>query len=248
MSESPAAALGVVGDEAIAERLADAGYVVERGDPATVAGCETVVAVGADAVAAVAVRSGSPTLLPVDAGRGVRAVARDDVVDAAAGLADARTESHPVFAVEGPSGTTTGIWDVTLVTADAAHISEFSVSTPTDTVGRVRADGVSVATPAGSTGYTRRIGGPVLAPAAVAVVAPIAPFATNPDHWVLPLNSMTATVDRDEATVSLFVDGEPAGPVDCEESVTISGAGSWEAAVVPESRSRFARVARTERH
>ena len=161
-------------------------------------------------------------------------------LDAVASLDAARVEHHPLLSValdDDPVGR--AVWDVTLVTADAAHISEYTVASPTDHVGTFRADGVVVSTPAGSPGYARRIGGPVVEPAPVSVVTPIAPFATNPDHWVLPGETVTVTVDRDEAEVSLFVDGTERGTVSYGDSVTLARQGRWRAAVVDSSRSRF---------
>jgi len=236
MSDS---AVGVVGDPAVADRLREAGasVTVDADVPAT----DRVVAVGQAALSAVAAAPGDPLVVPVDAGRGVRSVMRESLPAAVAALPAARVESHPVFAVEAagePVGT--AVWDVTTVTAEAARISEFAVEVPTDTVGQFRADGVSMATPAGSADYARRVGGPILEPAdSVGVVAPVAPFQTNRDHWVLSLDSLSVTVERDEATVALFVDGDRAATVARGESVTLSRAGRLRVAVVDESRSRY---------
>ncbi|MFC7250050.1 ATP-NAD kinase [Halomicroarcula sp. GCM10025324] len=232
--------VGVVGDDEVAERLREGSVTVETGTPETVPATDAVVAVGEAAVTAVARAERDPLVVPVDAGRGVRSVPRDRVADAVASLDAARVEHHPLLSValdDDPVGR--AVWDVTLVTADAAHISEYTVASPTDHVGTFRADGVVVSTPAGSPGYARRIGGPVVEPAPVSVVTPIAPFATNPDHWVLPGETVTVTVDRDEAEVSLFVDGTERGTVSYGDSVTLARQGRWRAAVVDSSRSRF---------
>ena len=75
--------------------------------------------------------------------------------------------------------------------------------------------------------------------AVASVVAPVAPFQTNHDHWVLSLDSLSVTVERDDATVALFVDGDRAATVARGESVTLSRAGRLRVAVVDESRSRY---------
>ncbi|QIO22440.1 NAD(+)/NADH kinase [Haloarcula sp. JP-L23] len=239
MSDS---ALGVVGDEAVADRLRDVGVSVVTGSPADPPSTDRVVAVGQTAVSGVGTSGHDPLLLPVAAGRGVRSVTRDAVLAAVRAMDDAQVERHPVVSVT-TAGDTVGkaVWDVTAVTADAARISEYAVATPTDSVGQFRADGVTIATPAGSPEYARRVGGPVLGPeGAVGVTAPIAPFATNPDHWVLPLDDLTVSVERDEATVALYVDGVDEGTVACGQTISISRTGTMRVAVVTESRSRFA--------
>lgn len=230
-------AVGVVGDDALADRLADQGFdVVTDLDAAT----DHVVAVGERALTAVARADVDPLVVPVDAGRGVRSVPRSALPGALDGLPEADVERHTVLDVR-CDGQQVGraLWDVTLVTEDAARISEYAVGTPTDTIDPFRADGVVVATAAGSAGYARRVGGPVLAPADVAVVTPIAPFATDPDHWVVGLQAVTLTVERDDATVVLLCDDERARTVAPGEPVTLSPDGALRVALVEESRPRF---------
>jgi len=238
MSDS---AVGVVGDSAVADRLRETGASVVEGSVDSVPATERVVAVGERAMRAVAIADGDPLVVPVAAGRGVRSVARESVPAAVAGLDDAHTERHPLFEVTvAGAAASTAVFDVTAVTAEAARISEYAVETATDVVGRFRADGVTVATPAGSPGYARRIGGPVVAPTGDAgVVAPIAPFQTNPDHWVVTLDALSVSVERDDATVALYVDGAQRATVDCGESVRLRQAGTVRVAVLGESRSRF---------
>ncbi|WP_336338986.1 NAD(+)/NADH kinase [Haloarcula brevis] len=232
--------VGVVGDEALADALRNAGVAVERDSGGTVPGTDRIVAVGQAAVAAVARADGDPLVLPVAAGRGVRSVSRDDAVAAVSALSDARVETHPVLRVTMPDGTVEqAFWDVTLVTADAARISEFTVASTADRIGRFRADGVVIATAAGSSGYAHHVGGPTLAPSKQAVVAPIAPFATDPDHWVLPVVGLSASVERDEATVELLVDDRVSRTIGYQETVTISLGSPVRTAVVAQSQSRF---------
>jgi len=238
MSDS---ALGVVGDPAVADRLREAGSTVVEGDLDSVPTTDRVVAVGQSAVRAVATADTAPLVLPVAAGRGVRAVTRESVPAAVAGLDAARTESHPLVDVSvAGSDVGTAVFDATLVTAEAARISEYAVETATDSIGQFRADGVTVAAPAGSPGYARRVGGPVVAPAdSMGVVAPIAPFHTNPDHWLVPLDGLSVSVERDEATVTLYADGQQRATVACGESVRFRRRGTMRVAVVDESISRF---------
>jgi NAD+ kinase len=239
MSDS---AVGVVGDTELAERLRSAGHAVTTGTPDDVPETDTVVAVGQSAVGAVAAAAGDPLVVPVDAGRGVRSVAPSDLPSVLDGLVDAHVERHPVFTVRAAgSAVGTAAFEATVVTAEAARISAYAVETARDTVGRFRADGVTVATPAGSADYARRVGGPVVAPAdAMGVVAPIAPFHTDPDHWVLTLSALSVTVTRDEATVALYVDGDRAATVEEGESVTFERTGTLRVAVRPENGSRYA--------
>lgn len=232
--------VGVVGDGGVADELQDAGIPVKRGRDGVAPSTERVVAVGEDALTITARTDGDPLVLPVDAGRGVRSVARTAVVDAVDALDDARVESHPVLCCTMPDGTVErAFWDVTLVTADAARISEFSVALPEDSIREFRADGVVIATPAGSPGYAHRVGGPILTPSAQAVVAPIAPFATDPDNWVVPLAELTASVERDEATVELLVDDRSRRTIQHREEVTITAGPAVRTAVVDASQSRF---------
>lgn len=234
-------AVGVVGDEAVADRLSDAGHEVITGTVDDIPATDRLVAVGRSAVRAAGRAENDPVVLPVETGRGIRSVPREAVVAAVDGIAGARIEHHPLLDVRvGGQSTATALWDVTAVTEEAARISEYTVSTATETVAQFRADGVTVATAAGSTGYTRRVNGPVLAPTPdMGVVAPIAPFTTDPDHWVLGLSPLSVTVERDEATVALYADGDREGTVHCGDSVAFHRTETLRVAVVEQSRSRF---------
>lgn len=233
--------VGVVGDAALAERLDSSGHSLTTGTVDDIPGTDTLVAVGQSAVSAVAAADSDPLVIPVDAGRGVRSVERVDAPAALEDYPDARVERHPVFTVRAagrPVGVAT--FEATIVTAEAARISAYAIETPQESVGRFRADGVTVATPGGSSEYARRIGGPIVEPSgAMGVVAPIAPFHTDPDHWVLSLSALTVSVTRDEATVALYVDGHRAATVDRGESVTFERTGWLRVAVCPESGSRY---------
>jgi NAD+ kinase len=142
---------------------------------------------------------------------------------AAAVAGDGRPTSHPVFGV-GVDGRRVGraVTDVSLFAAEPARISAFAVGTAGGRLGRVRADGLVVATPLGSPGYARAAGGPVLGPGAGAVVAPVAPFATAPDVWVLSVPpALSLSVERDEGPVELVLDGELRRRVGPDDRVTV---------------------------
>jgi len=244
MDEEPV--VGVVGEAVgLGDALAAADAAVVAGDVETIltADPSIVVAVGEQATLDVAYREPAAPILPVDAGRGLRSVPVDDLPEIADALAAGEwdVEHHPLLAVElSGERIARALTDVTLVAAEAARISEFSIVAGDVDVAQVRADGVVVATPAGSTGYARRIDAPVLAPdTGVAAVAPIAPFATDPDQWVLPLASLRLRVERDEAPVTLVADGEAVSSIGVDEPVELRPAGRVGIAVTDASAPRF---------
>lgn len=205
---------------------------------------DAVVAAGERALRSVAVERPSVPVLPVDAGRGVRSVPHGDVEGAVAALlaGEYGTETHPVLDVAvGGESTASALFDVALVPDEAARISEYAVSAADDRIGPFRADGVVLATAAGATGYARRVGGPVFAPdAEVLAAVPVAPFATDPDHWILPLAGATIRVERDEVTVQVLADDRTVAGVEGGDAVTVVPDGSFTVATVPQSRDRYA--------
>ncbi|WP_225333726.1 ATP-NAD kinase [Halomicrobium urmianum] len=238
--------VGVVGEApGLADALEVAGAAVVTGDPETVLSADPsiVVAVGEQSALDVAYRAPGTPILPVDAGRGLRSVPVDDLPGVADALAAGEwdVERHPLLAVDlGGERVAEALTDVTLVAAEAARISEFSIAAGDVDVAQVRADGVVVATPAGSTGYARRIDAPVVAPdTGVAAVAPIAPFATDPDQWVLPLASLRLRVERDEAPVTLVADGEDVASIGVDDPIDLRPTGAVEIAVTAASAPRF---------
>lgn len=244
---SGATVVGVVGEsvEDIVAAIEVRGERSRVGDPAEVVAAEPdlVVTVGEVETFAVAREQPTAPLLPVDAGRGLRSVPTDRVVAAVDTLLSDgwSTESHPLLAVEYDGETIArALTDVTLVTAEAARISEFSVTAEGSHVGQFRADGVVVATPAGTTGYAHRVGTPIAAAeTGIVTVAPIAPFATNPDHWIVGDDRVGLTVERDEATVRLFADDRLFGEVAFDEPVTLTTDQSISLAVLEQSQPRF---------
>ncbi|MFC7177282.1 ATP-NAD kinase [Halosegnis marinus] len=236
--------VGVVGD-APTEPVREAGGDPVAGAVADVlaAGPEAVVAGGESALLAVAAAAPDVPVLPVDAGPGVRSVARSDAPGAIAALVAGEydTASLPLLVARSPLGETRALCDLMLVTGEPARISEYTVRSGTETVASFRADGVVVATPAGSHGYARRADGPVLAPELGAVVVvPVAPFATSEDSWVLPTEGLRLDVERDETPVELLADDRTAGSVVPGESVRVATEGSLDVAVVDGSGGRFA--------
>lgn len=232
---APGARVGVVGgDDDLVAAIAGAGAdVVDGLDPDVSA----VVAVGEGAVCETARTCPSVPVLPVEAGAGFRSVPRSAVERAVerlfAGGWDAL--AHPVVTVDDGARAVT---DATLVTSDPARISEYTVRSGDDRVATFRADGVVVALPAGSAGYASAAGGPIVAlETDVVAVVPISPFATDPDHWILPLEGVSLTVEREEATVELLADDRRVGMVDPGVPVSLSRVGVARTVAVPESQT-----------
>lgn len=239
--------VGVVGEHpAVVAAVEAAG-----GDPLTgtasevvAADPEVVVAVGEEGLVSLVGSGVGAPILPVEAGRGVRSVPGMAVEPAVEHLVDGAHETveHPVLVADSSRGETAALFDLMLVTGEPARISEYTVRTGGEEVGRFRADGVVVSTPAGSVGYNDAAGGPVLAPGTgVVAVVPVAPFATDQDVWVLPDDDVEVVVERDETPVELLADGESAGSVVAGEGLLVRTRGSLPVAVVEESYGFYAR-------
>lgn len=250
MNDGGTSTVGFVGDagetnEEFVEAVSDAGGDVLDGSAADVLAADptVVVAVGESAFVDVATRRPDAPIVPVDAGRGVRSLPVEELPDAIDAIVAGEwtTESHPLLSVA-VDGEERGVavMDVALVTAEAAHISEYDLAAGDDRLDCVRADGVVVATPAGSAGYARRLDAPILAPGTGAVVVPIAPFATDPDHWIVDPDGLTLALERDEPPVELVLDDAVARVVDPSETVEVTVNDGVETAVLPASRSRYA--------
>lgn len=237
--------VGVVGDHpAVGEAIEAAGGQPRVADARSVAAedPELVVTIGESALLET-VRSGItvPTL-PVEVGRAVRSVPGGAVESAVGHLlaGEFETVDYPVLSVRSALGETRALEDVMLVTEEPARISEYTVRTGGELVDRFRADGVVVATPAGSQGYARACGGPVLhSDAPVLVVIPVSPFATDQDSWVLPMDGVELTVERDETPVELLSDDRASGTVAPGETVRVGRNGRLPIAVVPQSDDTF---------
>jgi len=250
MSDDPGAGpVAIVGDESggVPELVESVGRAVRPGTPEGIDDATVVLAIGESAVRDLARRGCSTPVLPVAVPGGLESVPADALQTALQELsADTATVgTRPVLAVRrGGKRVETALTDVMLVTAEPAHISEYAVSTPAEPISTFRADGVVIATPAGSDGYARRVGGPVLSPDLRGLsVVPVGAFKTERDHWVVTLPSdgtaLSVTVERDEAPVSLRVDGREAGRVPAGERLAVDADGRLPVVVVPESRSAF---------
>ena len=235
--------VGVVAPEAdashVVEAVRDAGGETNI-DTATVAAeADAIVAVGNAALCDLAATDVSAPVLPIGAENiesvecgsyksGIERFLNDDY----------RIREHPLVRVETATASGRALFDVALSTAEPATISEFAVETASQEsadgpVATFRADGVVVATPAGSRGYAHAAGGPVVVPGSgVAAVVPISPFATDPDHWILPLSALSLTVERDETDVTVVVDGQPLCSVAVGATVRLVRDGELRVAVL----------------
>lgn len=237
------AVVGVVGSDAelidrleavLADRSADA--VAGSLEPVLGRDPSLVVALGQEALEAVARTRPDVPIVPVDAGRGVESAPRDRIDAALEAALDggAIERTYPLLAVEGAGlGPVRALFDVTVVTAEPARISEYSVESRGRPVARFRADGVVVATPAGSRGYASDAGGPQISRGVNAVsIVPIASFVTRKRRWVVP-PEVEITVERDEGDVDLCVDDRTIGGLESRSPVSIAVDGSI-SVLVPE--------------
>lgn len=226
--------VAVVGDETgeATDAVRDAGgRVVAPSD------ADVVAALGEDALLDAGVDAPAP-VLPVGAGREYGGVARSDLEAALDSLAtgDYTVADRPTLAVDALGASARALADVTLVTTEAAKISEFHVDAGDRSVDSVRADGVVAATPTGSRGYATDAGGPRLEPDVSAVgVVPISPFRIDRTNWVVA-PPLSVTVARDETSVELHVDGRELGIVAVDEPVELAWGEPLPVAVVPATR------------
>lgn len=244
--------VGVTGEDAesVAERLASDGLAVTVDTPEALAAdgrngadLDLAVAIGATAIGEFVAAGSTVPLVPVDAGAGIRGVPRTDVDSLAIQI---RTDSweledhHPYAVTVDDERVGPFVFDLTLLTAEAARISEYTVVADGEHVDTARADGVVIATPAGSTDYARRVHAPILGPEAGIAVAWIAPFRADPDRWVLQPSTLALRVERDEAAVDLVVDGRVVRTVGPETTIRLDRADPFAVAVFPSSRDRYA--------
>lgn len=177
-------------------------------------------------------------VLPVDWSTGVAGIRRTALADATRDVLEgnARVCDHPLLEVRiGDKEGRRALSDVTLATDEPARISEYSIESRGESVAQFRADGVVVATPAGSHGYANAVNGPILSTAIEAVVAaPIAPFDTHTDRWVLPDDDLSLSVERDESAVAVSVDGRTLETITVDTRVHITADRSLSTFVFPE--------------
>ncbi|GAB3671862.1 NAD(+)/NADH kinase [Halopiger thermotolerans] len=219
---------------------------IERGDLETVLAAEPtlLVAAGERALSAVARARTDVPVLPVGNVSGIESVVPERLPDALAaaleGEAAERERAVLTVGIEPDGGDAAvtrerALFDVTLVTAEPATISEYRVQCRGDRVATFRADGVVVATPAGSHGYASAVDGPQLSAAVDAVaVSPIAPFVTRTQRWVLPDDEIRLAVERDESDVTVVADERAIDTISVGTDVAVSVEETLSTLVVPD--------------
>ncbi|AHF98984.1 ATP-NAD kinase [Halostagnicola larsenii XH-48] len=169
-------------------------------------------------------------VLPVDCSSGAVGIRRTALVDATKTVleGDARVCEQPLLEVRiGDGEGQRALSDITLATDEPARISEYGIESRGESIDQFRADGVVVATPSGSHGYANAVDGPILSAAIEAVVAaPIAPFDTHTDRWVLPDEDLSLSIERDEDAVAVSVDGRTLETITADTRVHITADGS----------------------
>ncbi len=199
-----------------------------------------VVALGGDSLFELVQTADFPEtpVLPVDCDPGIERVSRAALPDTIRAVLDgnALAHEHPVLDVDiGNGEPQRALYDVTLATDEPARISEYGVESRSESIAQFRADGVVVATPAGSHGYANAVDGPLLSPAVDAVVvAPIAPFDTHTDRWVLPDDGLSLSIERNEDAVSVSADGRTLETISADRHVEIAAVESLSTLIVPD--------------
>ena len=190
-----------------------------------------------------AVAAGCPVpVLVVDGPPGIPSVERDHL-DAAletVRAADHARHSMPIIQLDTPDGTVPVAFDAKLMTEAPAAISEFAITCGEEAVAQYRADGVVLATPMGSSGYARAGGGTVCSPTLDGIsVVPIAPYRTNPRHWLLD-GDVGVRIARDEELVTVIVDDEAVTTLGEDDAIVARLDGRLICCDVPAGRSAFA--------
>lgn len=214
---------------------------------------DVTIAVGADAIRTTVADAPDASVLPVgdhrfafgtDTAVGVIRKLVGATEPSIDGMDDVRRVTHAVLAVDAGRGTThRAIADVALVTAQPAQISEFGIGDQDRREASFRGDGVVVATPFGSDGYANAAGGPVVEPGAGLAVVPVAPFSTRAGPRIVD-GGVSLSVERDEVSVSLVIDGAACGVVDPHRPVAIETVARV-AALAPATTASWARRSET---
>ena len=239
--------VGVVGaSTAVVDSVSAGGGDPVTGDAESVVGSNPalVVAVGEGALVDLVAAGVEAPVLPVSVADAVRPIPASAVDAAVASVLAAEFDAatYPLLAATDSAGEerARALFDLALVTAEPARISEYAVLHADERIATLRADGVVVTAPAGSTGYARAAEGPVVAPGSgVVAVVPIAPFVTDADHWVLPADGVGLRVERDETPVHLVADGREVGSVGPGDTLGVSTRGALTVAVVDASAGVF---------
>jgi NAD+ kinase len=208
-------------DDAFCDLLLDNGVTLTDHEEEA----DFLVVVGDDTLRSLVDDGSTVPALPVGTSVGRHGVTREQagrfLADYSPDVLGAPTVSHPVVSVDVAGDEVWGVFDVSLVTSEPAHISEYTVADGSGVLGSFRADGVVVATPAGSAGYSHATGGPLLAAGTGLAVVPVSPYTTKPRTWVVDA-PITVDVERDESPVSLVVDGEVRRQVSVDEPVRLT--------------------------
>lgn len=222
--------------------ITDAGGAVRELNPGVVPGDVDVVLMDDPATIPPIIQESTTPLLPLGNVPGLPSVPRSHLAEAISSLrADECTvEERNALSIELPDGTSVvGVHECVILAATPATISEFSLAATETQLATYRADGVAVATPAGSHGYFRDIGGPILSGAVDGLgVCTIAPYRTDPDHWVVG-GSVSVRPIRDETDVIAVVDGAAIGTIDAGDAVRVGPGRSYPIYEVPQSVSPF---------
>lgn len=223
--------IAVLGDESLAAEIRS--HISDRltryGEAALEEEPSIIVAVGAPALATALSSGLSVPFVPVDIPE-YTGVSRGEVPglveQAVAGEATVR--SHRVFEVSTGDVLIPALFDVTLMTAEPARISEYRIAAGPDhqSITTVRSDGVVIASSLGSAGYAHRVGGPIVHETVdAAAVVPVAPFSVERPAYVVSL-PVSVTIERDEGAVALYVDGRRLERVTRDQPVTVSDRGT----------------------
>ncbi len=229
--------VGIVGDSRLEAAVESAGLIPVDGDASGLDSVEFVLLDGETSVVEFARSAPVAPALVVGDVDGVSSVSRERTETALERILDGSptVERHPIVAASGAFGSISAVFDIALMAAEPARISEFSVAEDGAEIARFRADGVVASTPAGSHGYNRAAGGPTLSSGTgVASVVPIAPFSTSAGHWIAPIESVRLAVERDETPVELLVDGRRERHLDSGDAVELSVIDALETYAFPD--------------
>lgn len=218
-------------------------------DPApSIGGAETVASADMIFVSGLAsarkvVAAGGEQLCVLDRPEGLTPMAiseLDEAVEAIGQEAYDLTPHRPLH-VQCAGEELLGLERVMVMTIEPATITEYAIRCQDESVCRFRADGTVFASPTGSGGYQRSAGGPILDPSVEGIaITPIAPYRTDPDHWVLG-GTIVCEVLREAGTVGLFIDGEEVRDIPVGETLTIKLGAPYRSVRTTSSRSPYHR-------
>lgn len=231
------------GPEGVKEVIRNSDAELYEGDTEALAGedLELILVSGWKCIRELVELRSSAPLLVVEEPIGLRAIKMSTLGSAIESIiaGEYSIQSHPGFTIESAGLSTLGLSTGMVMTTEAATISEYAVRCNGYTVALERADGFVVATPAGSCEYARAAGGPILDPAIPgSVIVPIAPYRTDPDHWVVS-GDIEIEVVRDSGAVGVFVDGKQVETLSRGQSISIQPGESFEIVHVADSRSPY---------